>query len=305
MPHTRNPPTLGISRSAQPEDPARRVDSGTGTVVRVARLLRALAAADRDISLSELAKRLSLSSSTVHRLLDLLAGEGLVERDDAMRLYRPGMEFFRIAALVYNRMPVRVLALLFLREAAKENEENAYLGLLDSRAGKMTFAAVAESQHQLSYRVALNELGSLVTGASGLAILAWMTDEDRDQVLMRESRAVLFKNKKARAAFLKELARIREQGYAQTFGQRIKGAVGIFAPVFNAQSSVIGSLGYTVPEIRYQDSLLPRLSGAVIRHAGALSNALGYPGHDSSRNFLLAKKLRTKIGQHRRIFSPK
>jgi DNA-binding IclR family transcriptional regulator len=292
--------------SPHSEDATQHVESGTGTgtVVRVVRLLGALSDVNGDVSLGELAERLGLPASTVHRLLDLLAGEGMVERDDALRLYRPGLEFFRMAASIYNRKPIHGLALPFLRDAVVENDENAYLGMLDSQAGKMIFAAVAESTNPLSYRVALNEMLPLVRGSSGLAMLAWMRDEDRDRVLALESQTGLLKTMKERNALLVELASIREQGYALTFGQRIKGAVGIFAPVFSAGARVVGSLGYTVPEMRYQASDLPKLSEAVMRYAGALSRALGYRGNDLQlKNSSLSDK--GNNGRHQKKASSK
>jgi DNA-binding IclR family transcriptional regulator len=255
--------------------PARAPDNATGTVARAVRVLRALADFNADVTLKELAEHLDLPPSTVHRLLDLLAGEGMAERDESMPLYRPGPEFFRIAASVCSRMSPRSIALPFLRDAAAEADESAYLCLLDLRAGNMIFAASADCSHLLSYRVAFNEAQSLVTGASGLAILAWMTEENRDRILAEESRAGVLKDARARTALVKELRRVREQGYAITLGQRIKGAVGIFAPVFDAHANVIGSFGYTVPQVRYQDSQLATLAGAAMRHAFALSHALG------------------------------
>jgi DNA-binding IclR family transcriptional regulator len=273
----------------------RAADTGTGTVARAVRVLRALADFKADVSLKDLAEHLDLPPSTVHRLLDLLAGEGMVERDEAMPLYRPGLEFFRIAASVYNRMPIRSLALPFLRAAADENEETAYLGLLDPGMGRMMFVAAAESPHLLSYRIPFNEPQSLVKGASGLSMLAWMTEELRAQVIMEETRAGLIKDAKARNALNKEILLIREQGYAQSFGQRIKGAVGIFAPVFDAHSNVIASFGYTVPEVRYKESNLPKLSGAAMRYAAALSSALGYSDKDAKPGFTSRNNKGTKI----------
>ena len=90
---------------------------------------------------------MGIPASAVHRLLNLLAGEGMVERNDAMRMYRPGIEFFRMASSICNRIPMHGLALPFLREAVADNNENAYLGMLDLQAGKMLFAAVAESNN--------------------------------------------------------------------------------------------------------------------------------------------------------------
>jgi DNA-binding IclR family transcriptional regulator len=74
----------------------------------------------------------------------------------------------------------------------------------------------------------------------------------------------------------KALASIRANGFAHTFGQRIKGAVGLFAPVFNASGEVIASFGVTVPEVRYRPTALASLTSSVVHQALALSRALGY-----------------------------
>jgi DNA-binding IclR family transcriptional regulator len=272
-------------------------DNVTGTVARAVRVLRALADFHGDVGLKELAEHLDLPPSTVHRLLDLLAAEGMVERDEAVPLYRPGLEYYRVAASIYNRMSPRSVALPFLRQAATENDENAYLALVDLRAGKMVFAAAAESSHLLSYRVVLNETQSLVTGASGLAILAWMKDDDRERVITDECRGGPMTAASARLTLDIEIPRIHAQGYALTSGQRIKGAVGIFAPVFDAHGNVIGSLGYTVPEVRYKLGDLTKLSGAAMRHAASLSHALGYSGNDGHPGSTPRHTRGSKIGK--------
>lgn len=281
--------------AAASEETARPSDSATGTVARAVRVLRALADFNGDVGLKELAEHLDLPPSTVHRLLDLLAGEGMVERDEVVPLYRPGLEFHRVAASIHKRMSPRSVALPFLRAATAENDENTYLGLVDLRRGKMVFAASAESSHQLSYRVALNEAQSLVTGASGRAILASMKEADMERVIMEEGRAGQLKDAKARSTLKAELQRIRQQGYSLTCGQRIEGAVGIFAPVFDAHANVIGSFGYTVPEVRYNESDLPKLAGAAMRHAAALSHALGYSSNDAQPGITSRNTRRTKI----------
>ncbi len=251
-------------------------DTGTGTVLRVVRLLAALSEFKQDVSLSELSDKLKLPASTVHRLLDLLSKEGMVERDQDLRLYRPGLEFYRIASSIHGKRSIQDIALRFLKDAVIEIDENAYLGILDRQANKMMMAAVAESSHLLSYRVVLNELLPLVKGASALAMTAWLDESDRDHIIEQSIQSGVIANANERIKILDELINIRHQGFAISFGERIKGAVGIFAPVFNAQSRVIGSLGYTVPELRYQIEHLPQLSQSAMKQANLLSKALGF-----------------------------
>lgn len=271
-------------------------------MVRVVRVLVALSEVDDYISLGVLAEKVGLPASTVHRMLELLANEGMVERNDGLRMYKPGLEFFRMAASIYGRQSLYSLALPFLRLAVADNNENAYFCLLDQQAGQITFAAVAESSNLLSYRVPLNEKSSLVRGASSLAILAWMSHEDRERVMAAEG--LLSGNSSERDKLLEDLSQVVDQGYAQTFGQKIPGAVGIFAPVFNAQSCVIASLGYTVPDMRYHTDSLPQLAEAAIRHAAALSRVLGFRASKADKPFLTSTNKSTQTSPSKKRLTP-
>jgi DNA-binding IclR family transcriptional regulator len=235
-----------------------------------------MAEAEGDVQIKTLAQRLRLPPSTVHRLLDLLAHDGMIEHDTAARAYRVGHEFFRLSSLVSNRHPVQAVAMPILRQAQQEYNETAYLGLYMPQEEKMMFGAECESSHPLGYRVRKNEPLSLLTGASGRAILAYLSKDHVERLLAAEKndpavrRAVT-----SRKALHESLAQIRAQGYAITFGQRIPGAVGIFAGVFDMHGKVVGSIGYTIPEHRYRRNILPQLSAAVRKCAHALSCTLG------------------------------
>ncbi|MBC7779474.1 MAG: IclR family transcriptional regulator, partial [Proteobacteria bacterium] len=86
----------------------------------------------------------------------------------------------------------------------------------------------------------------------------------------------------ARRALTQGLAAIRTRGYALTFGQRIAGAVGIFAPVFGASGRVTGSLGFTIPEHRYDAAREVPISACAVRLADQLSASLGYRARESA-----------------------
>ena len=74
----------------------------TGTVARTVRVMRALAEAGEPLTVAELGRRLGLPRPTVHRLLGLLAAEGIVASDGGGR-YEVGREYRRLAALVGAR----------------------------------------------------------------------------------------------------------------------------------------------------------------------------------------------------------
>ena len=249
----------------------------TGTVNRAVALLRELAEAEGDVQIKTLAVRLRLPPSTVHRLLDLLAQEDMVERDATARTYRVGREYFRLAALVSGKHPVRARAAPVLEEAMRECNETAYLGLYLPEETRMAFVATCESTHPLGYRIRKDVSISLLTGASGRAILAFLGKEAVDRALEAEGRdPAVRRTISSRRALEEDLREIRTRGYALSHGQRIPGAVGIFAPVFDSNAQVVGSLGYTVPEQRFNTVSPDRLAAAATRHATVLSEALGY-----------------------------
>jgi len=253
------------------------IERETGTVARVLMVLRALGEWPGEPTMKELADRLNLPLSTMHRLLETLRNAGMAERDEATRTFRPGAEFFRIASLVVDRMPVRTIAKPFLVAAAAQTGESAYLCVFDARTGKLMFVANAESTHMLDYRVPMNTPFSVTVGASGLSILAWLPAKQRDEIIRKEALAGGSPSGKlAEAKLRRALQEIRAKGHAHTFGQRIKGAVGIFAPVFNASGEVVASFGITVPELRYRPVAQAVLSSSVLRQAHALSLALGH-----------------------------
>ena len=248
-----------------------------GTVQRVAEVLRFFAERG-EANLKELSVALSLAPSTCHRLLDLLGRQGLIEQDNADRRYRVGMEMFRISALVQSREDIRSIARPLLRELVDSCDETAVLSIYLPVEGKIFFAERADSSRMLRYQLSMNVPVSVLWGASGRAILAFLDSDTVDRIYESEGRAPgSGLSLPARRALDKDLATIRERGYDTTHGQKIHGAVGIGAPVFGVGGKVVASLCITVPESRIKKSDYPRLGAAVRSAADRLSQAIGSP----------------------------
>jgi DNA-binding IclR family transcriptional regulator len=274
---------LGANRVGEVSGEAGVEESGvaaagreTGTVARVVMVLRALADHPEGPTAKELAEVLNLPVSTVHRLLELLAREGMAQRDEITRAFRPGPEFVRLASRIAHRTPLVSVAKPFLVAAAREANESTYLGALNDLAGKLEFVATAESGQMLDYRIPMNVPFSLIVGASGLAVLAWLDERRVREIVAGESPAADAAG--TFDALRAPLAEIRERGYAMTFGQRIKEAVGISAPVFNGSGAVCASFGFTIPSSRFDPGQSASLARIVMASAGKLSAALGYIG---------------------------
>jgi DNA-binding IclR family transcriptional regulator len=249
--------------------------TSTGTVARVAQLLRVLAEADGDASLGDLAQRLKLPASTTHRLLNLLLEQGFVDRGQVPRSYRVGLELLRIAGRVTSRAQLTDVAHGFMQAVVEACDETCMLSVYMPRSQSSMVAKVIHGSHPLRYEAKLYEPSSLLWGATGLGIYAFLPDEAAAQVLQVPSPADGRPLKPLQLR--RDVARIRQQGYAHTRGQKVPGAIGISAPVFNAQG-VVAALCITLPETRFKEGMEVRLAELLMQQAHLLSQALGWAG---------------------------
>jgi DNA-binding IclR family transcriptional regulator len=257
--------------------------SGAGTVTRVVKLLACLAEAEGDVSIKWLCQSLNLPASTVHRLLSLLTKEGVVERAPSRAMYGPGPEFMRIGSLVAAKVRIADLARPIMRALVEESDETCVL-LRYIPASRKVMAVHAEySSHPLRYQIDMYQPHSLLWGATGRAVLAFLTEPEIEAALKDNDRSPASGDKlPPKAIFMKELLDIRDRGYALTQGQKIEGAVGLAAPLFNSERRAIGCLSITVPKARFSQKAHAKLAGLLLASAAKLNRGLGYSGPAAS-----------------------
>jgi DNA-binding IclR family transcriptional regulator len=135
-----------------------------------------------------------------------------------------------MASLLSTRMPIVRLATPLLQEITAQCDETALLGLYLPDRRQMIFAAKVDSRHPVRYVLEMNVPLSPCWGATGRGILAYLPESEIDQILSPEERSLVTGEVINADAVRRELAEIRQRGYAFTHGQRIPGAVGIAVP---------------------------------------------------------------------------
>lgn len=243
-------------------------------------MLRALAViADRvprDWGVRELAEILGVPPSGAHRILGVLESAGLIETDEATGRYRPSLELYRIAWRAAANVPFSHAAIPVLRDLVAACNETALLGLYDPVRLEMIVAASVESSHPVRYVVRLHEWVSVHAGASGLAIMAFLSPTEREAIVRRTGLRPFTGNTITDAVRLeKELEVIRRRGYAFSRSQRLDGAVGIAAPVFGGAGAVIGDVILTIPEQRFNMRAEADFARLVMKHAELVTARIG------------------------------
>ena len=254
--------------------PAATDPATTGTVARVAALLRVLAETEGQSTLTDIAARMKLPPSTTHRLLNLLQEQGFVERGQGDRTYRPGMEFLRVGGLVSSRVQLSTIAPTFMRAVVDGCDETCVLSAYLPNSQSATIVAVVYGSHPLRYQATMFEPSSLVWGATGLGILAFLPEEVADAVIARGGPSPATGAALNVDELRQTLARVRNNGYALTRGRKIAGAVGMSAPVFDT-NGVVAALCLTLPESRFDNAMEEPFALLLKTQAAQLSTALG------------------------------
>jgi DNA-binding IclR family transcriptional regulator len=255
-------------REVEPSD-------GGGTVHRVIQLLSVLSEAREPIGVSEIALRLRLPVSTVHRLLKLLRAEGIVGWHIKERQYGIGAEFYRLSARVLASVPIPEIARPTIEALAEQFDETVLLGLHLPGQGAMMFASRADGSSDLQYRLEMLKPLPLIWGASGKAILAFLDTEEVGRVHSEAISSSEGVSPPDLADLRRVLAEIRAKGYAISANEKLRGAQGIAAPIFGP-TKVVGCICLTAPIERMRGQDLNRIALQVSSAAKGLSHVLGH-----------------------------
>ena len=244
------------------------------------RVLKALAwivqEKSHEVGVREMALGLDVSPSIAHRLLSELVRADFVQHNPHNGRYSLSLEFLRLAHLTIAHGSLQQVALTHMRRLTDACNETSLLGVYDSMRQEMMFLAMIESSHALRYSIDLNKWLPIYVGATGLAIMAYLSNSEISMIIDRTRLAPLTSHSITERYRLEaELQKIRERGYAITFGQRTVGAVGLAAPVFNRNGEVVGDICLTIPESRFDSSSEGRIAELLKACAAEVTRAIG------------------------------
>jgi DNA-binding IclR family transcriptional regulator len=148
--------------------------AGIHVIARAAHILRELRLAPSGLSQAEIAEQVGLARSTIHRLLNALEDEGLVQSDGPRGRYRLGPEVGRLADTARRGMLASLHAML--EELSSEVNETVDLSVLDRT--RVTFVDQVVAPHRLRAVSAVGESFPLYCTANGKAFLAAMPPHD-------------------------------------------------------------------------------------------------------------------------------
>ena len=239
---------------------------------RAVDILQVLAEDSRELSAAEVAERLSLHKSTIHRLLTVLEQHRLIRRNGETGRYSLGLRLFEFGTRAVRGLQLRDTAQPHLDQLARETGETAHICVFDRT--EMVSIAYAEGSRSLRMPATVGRRTPAYCSAVGKAMLAFMPKSVIDVVGSMRPRTE--KTLVTREALLADLRQVRMRGYAVDDEEVEEGLRCVGAPVWNYTGEVVAAISVAGPAFRITKSRVPAVARAVVATTRGLSTELGY-----------------------------
>ena len=245
-----------------------RNSGGVQSIERVFELLETMADAGGVIGLSQLASQSGLPLPTIHRLVRTLVDLGYV-RQEPSREYALGPRLVRLGDISSGLLTR--WATPYLQKVVDVLGESTNLAILDG--DQIMYVAQAPGSHSMRMFTEVGRRAQVHCTAVGKAMLAQMPAEKVDGILRRSGMPAMTEHTITdRAQFTRELALIRERGYALDEGEQELGvrcvAVALPSNSTRAATSISG------PLTRMTDELIQNAVPLLTSTASALAEEL-------------------------------
>jgi IclR family acetate operon transcriptional repressor len=226
-----------------------------------------------EASLTDLARAIGSSGSAVHRILTALKRKGLIQQPLENGPYSLSWSILALTQRLTAEADVRSLSLPFMVELRDLTGETVTINV---RSGYHRVCIdQVEGPHEVRWRQDVGKVSPLYAGATGKAILAYLSPQElKDYLRTVKLEKLTPYTTVDRREIERELGQIRERGCAFGTQDRVLGVAGISAPVFDAHGAVAATLTIAGPSERCTDEQLHRWAEPLTRATNEISSLL-------------------------------
>ncbi|MGH9748748.1 MAG: IclR family transcriptional regulator [Candidatus Polarisedimenticolia bacterium] len=256
--------------------------TGNQAVRRAIIVLKAFTDDTPEMGVTEVSRKVSLHKSTVYRLLSAFEGEGLIAKSPETGKYRLGPELIVLGEQVLRHTDVHRVALPFLRELADRTGETVDLEVL-SGGNVVTIEEIA-GKHVVAAAGAIGMPWAAHATSTGKVLLAYQPSEKQRQILARSLKKFTPRTIVDAKILGRELLKVREQGYAISYGELEEHLIAIGLPIRSRNGDAIAAVSVSGPDTRLTPDKIPGLIRVGMDLCVKISARLGYHGPASLRS---------------------
>jgi IclR family KDG regulon transcriptional repressor len=245
----------------------------SATALKALRVLEAVAASSRPISVSEVAEQVDVDKSTAYRMLMTLTDAGYVMRDETSKQYSLSYKVVSLSRNLLAENEVSQLIRRTLTQISAATNETLHYSVLDGDetvlVERVKGTQLVTVDFQIGDRVPLH------CTSIGKALLAFQDVRFMEQIIAAGLPRFASNTITEPADFRTELQRIRSQGYAIDDREFSDNMRCIAVPVFEGGGRANGGISISGPDSRFTLEKLEGLKAPLLEASRKLSEQLG------------------------------
>ncbi|MBT3374316.1 MAG: IclR family transcriptional regulator [Lentisphaerae bacterium] len=260
----------------------RDTELSADTRYRIPNLERALAILEHlvqrpeGLGVSELTEQLGFPKNSVFRVTMTLLHHGYLQRDGQKR-FSVSSKLLGMGCSTLSDEPLVPAALEVMQQCRDAVRETVLIGTMVQNEGVVMEQVLGT--HPFKFSVDLGMRIPAHTAAPTKAMLAYLPPDEREQVIRSLSYDQFNENTILSSDhFRRELAKVRQAGYAVDRGELLRGVHCVGAPVFGRYGTPVAAIWTTGPEDRIPAHAFPNVGRTIRQHADRVSAKLGWTG---------------------------
>lgn len=248
------------------------------SVMKALKLLDLFTEDTQELTLKEISNRANIPKPTAYRLLSSLEASNFLyktkETEHDSR-YRLGLKLLELGKLVSDNLEIRGVALPFMQQLSQDINEVVHLVIVNHN--QATYIEKVESSRALRLYTRIGKSSPLYIGSGPKMLLAYLPETKQVEILDESELTPLNTDKVIdRKELMRELDRIRRDGYAYSIGEQDADTTGISYPIYDIHGQVIAALTVSGFSKHFEGDNLQLIKGKTKQTAILISEQLGH-----------------------------
>ncbi|MGP4069511.1 IclR family transcriptional regulator [Halobacillus sp. B29] len=245
------------------------------SVDRALSILQLLQDNSEGMGVTEIAHRLGVAKSTVHRLLASLKQKGYVKQDEMLEKYRLGLKLLELGETVSENIDIRTTANPYLVKLAQETGETIHLGIREET--EVIYVDKVERYAPIRMYSSVGKRAPLYCTGIGKALLAFVSSKVQDHLMsiltLKEYTPYTITDKDV---LKNHLEHIRKHGYSIDNEEHERGIRCAAAPIWNHRGEAIAAISVAGSTSRMTEEKVESCTDSLLRTSLEISRRLGY-----------------------------
>ncbi|HHY68416.1 MAG TPA: IclR family transcriptional regulator [Alicyclobacillus sp.] len=244
------------------------------SVKNALRILSSFSSEEPEKRVTDIAKHLGISKSTVSRLMSTLAEEGFVVQNQKTRKYRLGLPVLSLFNAVDHSLEIRREARATIRRLVERAGENVHLVTTDRT--DVFYLDTYERKYPERLYAQVGARNPMYCTSSGKVLLAYRKSELMRAVIQRGLKPYTPRTITNEKMFLTTLDEVSKHGYAASMEELFEGVCSVAAPIRDYSGSVVAAVSIVGPKQRINSRTMGMYAKLAVEAAREISVRLGY-----------------------------